>query len=93
MCVHSFLRHTHTQTYHEGEGFGGDGLVVRVYAVPHTHFHLSLLHSVPGGVVQSTHNPAGGGRRTGVRERNANEYTDSAVFYCVYWKGTLGLSC
>lgn len=43
---------------HEGEGLGGDGLVVLMDAVPHAHLHLGLLHPVTRGVVQPTHDPA-----------------------------------
>ena len=42
---------------HEDEGLGGDGFVVLVDAVSDAHFHLSLLHAVTRGVVQSTHDP------------------------------------
>lgn len=42
---------------HKGEGLGGDGFVVLVDAVSDAHFHLSLLHPVTRGVVQSTHDP------------------------------------
>lgn len=42
---------------HEGEGLGGDSLVVLVDTVSDAHFHLGFLHPVTRGVVQSTHDP------------------------------------
>ncbi len=63
LCISSnFIqqRSYNTHTYHKGEGLGGDCFVVRVNAVPDTHFYLSLLHPVTRGVIQPTHNPEKG---------------------------------
>lgn len=54
---------------HEGEGLGGDGFVVLMDAVSDAHFHLSLLHPVTRGVVQSTHDP---GKQSGAEMSSAS---------------------
>lgn len=47
-----------TLTHHEGEGLVGQGAVLGL-TVPHTHLHRGILHPVPRGVRQLTHDPGG----------------------------------